>query len=161
MVEQVAWAFSKTAVMEPMRPLLSPNSKFVWTQKINNAFESSKAEIINAVKCGVRSFNPGLVTCIATDWSLKGIGFCLLQKKCNCNEITPVCCLEGWDLVLCSSRYTTPAESRYSPVEGECLGVAWALKKARYFVLGCEKLIVSVDHKPLLGILGNRELDRI
>ena len=108
----MAWAFSKTVVMEPMKHLLSPSSKFMWTQEINNAFESSKAKIINTVKCGVRSFNPGLVTCIATDWSLKGIGFCLLQKKCNCSEITPVCCPGVWDLVLCLSHYTTPAESR-------------------------------------------------
>ena len=54
----MAWAFSKTAVMEPMKHLLSPNSKFMWTQEINNVFESSKAEITNAVKHGVRSFNP-------------------------------------------------------------------------------------------------------
>ena len=48
-----------------------------------------------------------------------------------------------------------------SPVEGECLGVAWSLKKAKYFVLGCENLVVAVDHKPLLGILNDRYLDDI
>ena len=64
-------------------------------------------------------------------------------------------------LVLCNSRYTQPAESRYSPLEGECLGVAWSLKKAKYFVLGCETLVVAVDHKPLLGVLGDKCLEDI
>ena len=161
LVEQVAWAFSKTNVMSPLRHLLSPSSEFVWSQELNDSFERSKHEIVSAVKKGVKSFYPKRVTCLATDWSKSGIGFCLLQKVCSCTEITPVCCPDGWVLVLCCSRYTSPAESRYSPVEGECLGVAWALSKAKYFVLGCENLVVAVDHKPLLGILGDKQLEDI
>ena len=161
LVEQVAWAFSKTDIMSPFRHLLSPQSEFSWTQDLNNAFEYSKAEIIWAVKQGVKSFDPLKITCIATDWSKEGLGFCLLQKACSCKELTPVCCPNGWLLVFCSSRYTSPAESRYSPIEGECLGVVWALKKAKYFVLGCDNLIIAVDHKPLLGILGEKALEDI
>ena len=161
LVEQVAWAFSKTDVMNPLRHLLSPQSDFLWTQEINDAFEKSKQEIIEAVKNGVKAFDPKRITCLATDWSKSGVGFCLLQKTCECSEITPVCCPGGWVLVFCSSRYTSPAESRYAPIEGECLAVVWALKKAKYFVLGCDNLIIAVDHKPLLGILGDKSLDDI
>ena len=161
LVEQVAWAFSKTEVMNPLRHLLSPKSEFMWTQELNDSFENSKKEIIEAVKKGVKSFDPNRVTCLATDWSKSGIGFCLLQKVCDCEEMTPICCPSGWVLVFCNSRYTSPAESRYSPVEGECLGVAWALKRAKYFVLGCDKLIIAVDHKPLLGILSDKSLEDI
>ena len=39
--------------------------------------------------------------------------------------------------------------------------LADALDKARYFVLGCEDLIVAVDHKPLLKISGDRSLEDI
>ena len=35
------------------------------------------------------------------------------------------------------------------------------LDKARHFVLGCENLIVAVDHKPLLKLLADRALDDI
>ena len=49
-------------------------------------------------------------------------------------------------------------ESKYWPVEGECLGVVWALKKAKYFIQGCEKLVVAVDHTPLLGVLRDYEV---
>ncbi len=39
--------------------------------------------------------------------------------------------------------------------------MADGLDKARYFVLGCEDLIVAVDHKPLLKIFGDRSLEDI
>ena len=32
------------------------------------------------------------------------------------------------------------------------MGVAWALDKARHYVMGCPFLYVGVDHKPLLGL---------
>ena len=84
-----------------------------------------------------------------------------MQKYCKCPADTPTCCKEGWKLCLVGSRFTSPAESRYAPVEGEALAVAEALKKTRHFTLGCKKLTVGVDHKPLLGLLGDRRMDNI
>ena len=54
------------------------------------------------------------------------------------------------------SRFLQDAENRYAPVEGECLAVVYGLQKCKYFLLGCEDLIVATDHKPLLGILNER-----
>ena len=51
--------------------------------------------------------------------------------------------------MLVGSRFTHPKESRYAPIEGEALAVADALDKARHFVLGCNNLVIAVDHKPL------------
>ena len=81
-----------------------------------------------------------------------------MQKWCQCEELHPSCCPDGWRLVLAGGRFTKPAESRYSPVEGELLAVTDALYKARHFVLGCDKLTVAVDHKPLLGIINDKSL---
>ena len=39
--------------------------------------------------------------------------------------------------------------------------MCWALEKAKHFVLGCPNLIVAVDHKPLLGLLGDKSLGDI
>ena len=64
-------------------------------------------------------------------------------------------------MILCGSRYCTPAESRYHPIEGELLAVVWALEKTKQYTLGCERLMVLVDHKPLLGLLTKRELGDI
>ncbi|CAL4253457.1 unnamed protein product [Meganyctiphanes norvegica] len=64
-------------------------------------------------------------------------------------------------MTLVGSRFTQPAESRYAPVEGEALGVVYALDKARYFVQGCTNLIIAVDHKPLLKLFSDRALEDI
>ena len=64
-------------------------------------------------------------------------------------------------MVLCGARFCTAAESRYHPIEGELLGVTWALEKTGYYTLGCTKLLVLVDHKPLIGLLTKRELGAI
>ena len=62
-------------------------------------------------------------------------------------------CKTGWALITCGSRFNTAAETRYHPIEGELLGVTWALEKKVYYTLGSEKLLVLVDPKPLLGLL--------
>ena len=39
--------------------------------------------------------------------------------------------------------------------------MVWAPEKAKHFILGCPTLYVAVDHKPLLGLLGDRHLEDI
>ena len=97
---------------------------------------------------------------LSTDWSNEGIGFLLRQKYCSC-PTSPSCCPDGWKLCLVGSRFTTPAESRYAPIEGEALAVAYALHQTRYYVLGCSNLMVTTDHKPLVTILGDKSLTDI
>ena len=46
LVEQVSFAFSKTAVMAPFRELLSPKSEFAWTAELQVAFEEAKKVIV-------------------------------------------------------------------------------------------------------------------
>ena len=163
LVNQVAWAYSISPIMEPFRLLIKPNNKFYWTPSLNQLFEQSKLEILAKVEEGVRSFEPNRQTCLQTDWCKHGIGYLLLQKHCTCpqqNNVT--CCPEGWKLIYGGSRFTQPAESRYSPTEGEARGVSWALHHSRMFTLGCNNLVISVDHKPLLGIFNDhRDLQSI
>ena len=157
----MAYAFSKGNIIAPFRELLKPDKKFEWTQEIDEAFEYSKVEIVRLVKNGVKIFDPELVTCLSTDFCKTGLGWILQQKVCNCPVISPVCCSTGWRLVLAGGRFTIPAESRYSPVEGEALAVAVGLESSRYYTLGCRQLYVATDHKPLLTILNDRALDTI
>ena len=161
MVNQVNYAFAMSDIMEPFRHLLKPGTPFLLTSHLENSFVEAKKMIVEAVKEGVKYFEMGRITCLATDWSRKGMGFFLMQKWCNCSNIHPRCCLTGWKLVLAGGRFTTPSESRYSSVEGEMLAVVDSLHKARHFVLGCRDLVVAVDHKPLLGLLDNRSLEEV
>ena len=83
-----------------------------------------------------------------------GMGFHFskkLYRRCN----------NRWKTVYSRSRFTTGAKSRYTPVEGEALLLAWAPKKTCHFTLGNDMCTVYVDHKPLLKILSNRKLVEI
>ena len=160
MVNQVNYAFAMSTFMSGFRHLLRPDTweAFEWNDTLKEEFEAAKEMIIEAVKDGVSCFELSRPTCLATDWSKQGLGFFLMQKWCECKILRPDCCTGGWKLVLAGGRFTSPAESRYSPVEGECLAVSDALFKARHFVLGCPNLIIAVDHKPLLGLLNDKSL---
>ena len=161
LIEQVAFAFSKNALMEPFRKLLSKNAVCAWDDHLQKSFETAKKEIVALVSSGVKSFNINSPTCIVTDWSKTGVGFALWQETCSCTKLHPSCCKDSWKLITCGSRFCTAAESRYHPIEGELLALAWGLQKTAYYTLGCENLIALVDHKPLLGLLTTRNLGDI
>ena len=161
LVNQVSYAFSMTDRMQAFRQLLKPGTPFKWDEQLECLFQESKAVIVSEIEHGVQIFDKNKPTCLATDWSKNGIGYWLFQKHCHCHKSIPFCCSDGWKITLVGSRFTSATESRYAPVEGEALAVADALEKARHFVLGCNDLIIAVDHKPLLKLFGDRSLENI
>ena len=147
--------------MTPFRPFLSPKVQFKWNSELDEAFEKSKALIVDAIKHGVEIFDITKQTCLRPDWSHKGIGYVLLQKHCRCTGMLPDCCSDGWRITLAGSRFLSSTESRYAAVEGEALAIAWSLEQTRYFTQGCASLIVVTDHKPLVKLFSDRTLDEI
>ena len=106
-----------------------------------------------------KTFEPNRPTCLATDWSKSGIGFNLIQKHCRCSDTANPSCGEGhWKLVLAGFCFTTDTESRYAPIEGEALPVAYGLQRCRMFIMGSPDLILAVNHKLLIKIFNDREL---
>jgi hypothetical protein len=86
------------------------------------------------------------------------MGFWLTQKHCAClGDPLPACCPTGWQTVFCGSRFYSPAESRYHPIEGEGTATITGLEKCKFFVMGLENLILCIDHKPLIAILGDQQ----
>ena len=157
-VNQVSYSFASAPIMAPFRHLLSSKVPFQWSDELQSAFEASKLEILAQCEKGVRSFDPELPTALATDWAKLGIGFWLTQKHCKCpNQSVPGCCPIGWQTVYCGSKFCTPAESRYHPIEGEALAAIYGLQKCKFFVLGLDNLILTLDHKPLLPIFGSNQ----
>ena len=71
------------------------------------------------------------------------------------------CCPEGWAVICMGSRFLTQAEKNYSAVEGDLLGITWALEKTKFWTMGNEDLNIFTDHKPLIGLLQNRDFDKI
>ena len=161
LVNQVSHYAQLRDLMEPFRKFLSPKIKFEWNKDLDDIFAKSKIQIVEAIKNGVQIFDPLRSTALMTDWSKTGIGFWLLQKHCDCGGDSPGCCQDGWKITLASSRFLSSAEMNYAPVEGEALAVAWSLEQTRFFTMGCDDLVVIVDHKPLVKLLGDRRLDEI
>ena len=53
-------------------------------------------------------------------------------------------------------------ELNWCPGEGLAVVYAqYALNKTRHFVLGCKRLYVATDHKPLLVTFNNRNLEQV
>ena len=159
----ISYAFAFSAAMHPFRELLEKKRKFYWDSTLDELFARTKEYVIEQVVEGVKIFEIGRVTCVATDWSKTGVGFFLLQKHCDCTEFAkaPLCGPGHWQLTFAGSRFLKDPETRYSPIEGEALAVVFALEQSRMFVLGCSNLIVATDHKPLVPILNGRRLDLI
>ena len=86
--------------MEPFSHLLKPKEKFLWPEELGKLLRESKEKIIEAVKEGVRTFDPRRETSISTDWSRTGMGLSLTQKWCQCTEVKPNCCPDGWNIGL-------------------------------------------------------------
>ena len=74
LVNQVAYCFCKTEMMAAFCHLLSPGNVFQWDDKLEEAFVASKAKIVELIQEGVYSFDPDLVTCLSTDYSIDGMG---------------------------------------------------------------------------------------
>ena len=81
LVEQVSFAFAKSALMEPFRGLLKKDSVYAWTPELEKAFVIARAEIVTLVRRGVKSFRLGARTCLITDWSRKGVGYVCTKRK--------------------------------------------------------------------------------
>ena len=161
LMNQVSAYGQMRPLMAPFRHLLSSKEAFAWTPALEAAFKNSKAEIIKAIERGVEIFDPLLPTCLRTDWSKESLGYHLLQKTCRCAGVLPLCCDAGWRITLAGSRFNNGAESRYAPIEGEALAIAWALEQTRYFTQGSNRLIVATNYKPLVSLLGSKPFESV
>ena len=162
LVNQVAYTFSESSVMEPFRELMKKNVTFYWDEQLDRLFQVSKDEIIRQSIEGVKAYDLQKPTCLATDWCKTGMGFSLMQRHCLCpGTPDPNCGAGHWKLVFAGSKTTNESQQRYSPTEGECLAAVYGLKRCRMYTLGCPNLTLATDHNPLTGILNDRRLDTI
>ena len=167
LVQQVSYAVAVAPQLLPFRKLLKRDEKWNWTPELNTLFLASRMKLADKVEEGMKTFDPNRPTALISDFCKHGVGYVLQQKHCHCpledshGRLNALCCKQGWRVCMVGSRFTQQAESRYSPTEGELLGVYNALHKTRYFTLGCPHLYVGTDHKPLLGLLENTDLDSI
>ena len=71
---------------------------------------------------------------------LYGIGFALIQKSQDGNNIS---------LIQCGSCSLSETQQRYATVELECLAIKWAIHKCNFYLRGLPTFLVLTDHRPL------------
>ena len=58
------------------------------------------------------------------------------------------------------SRTLTPAEQCYAQIEKEALAVTWACERLSHYLTGMQ-FHICTDHKPLVPLLGRKNLDEL
>ena len=64
-------------------------------------------------------------------------------------------------LIWCHSTSLSDAQSRYYAIEGEGLGLVWALQQCDYWLKGCPHFTVVTDHNPLCSLFNHKEYNAL
>ena len=133
-------------VSTPLRDLLSTKNAWVWTQVHQIAFQKTKEVLTTKPVLG--HYDISKQTKIRTDGSSKnGISAILYQKHA-----------QDWKPVAYASRFLTPTEANYHPIEVEMLAIVWGCEKMSKYIHGLPDVTLETDHKPLIPIINNKPL---
>ena len=132
---------------EPLTALLQKNTKFVWSEKCNSAFEKIKAILLSSPVLSAPDFEKQFE--LYVDASDVGAGGVLMQKDSE-NVEHPVCYF---------SKKFNKHQRNYSTIEKECLALILALNHFDvYLNVTMYPVQVFTDHNPLTFI--NRMKDK-
>ena len=138
-----------------------PQNSIQLERETAGSFRDCKGRDCTSRGEGGEEFQVERLACPRHRLEQAGGRICVMAKEVQVHGGELGCCRDGWATVAVGSRFCTHAESRYAPIEGELLGLAWALKKTSHYTLGCPKLLCLVDHKPLIGLLTKGEIGDI
>ena len=132
---------------QPLRQLLTKKSTWLWGPEQDKTFSNIKTEIMKPIFLGL--YNPEAQIKVSADASSYGLGAVLLQQQQS-----------DWKPIAFASRTMTETESRYAQIEKEALATTWACEKFTTYILG-KKFHIETDHKPLVPLLGSKNLDSL
>ena len=141
--------FSKNLaeLTRPLRQLLSKHSTRLWGPEQDQAFTKIKTELTKPTVLTL--YDPQAPTKVSADASSYGLGAVTLQQHGS-----------DWKPIAYASRSMTETEIRYAQIEKEALATTWACEKFSTYVLG-SKFLIETDHKPLVPLLGSKNLDNL
>ena len=137
-----------STIMSPLSALLKKDNVWIWDTPQRRAFDDVKQAIAST---GTLAFyDPTLPTAVSSDASSYGIGGTLMQEH------------DGiYKPVAYVSRTMTDTEKRYSQIEKELLAVVWTCEKFSRYLVGMDKFRIITDHKSLVPIINDKDLDVI
>ncbi|KAL1129484.1 hypothetical protein AAG570_012429 [Ranatra chinensis] len=124
--------------LEPMTKLLKKNVKFHFKKKAKEAINWCKNALSTVPILQFPDFGKKCI--LTTDASQVAVGAVLAQDSG-----------EREKPIAFASKKPTPTETRYSTIERELLGIVWAVKNFRPYLLG-RQFTIKTDHKPLVWI---------
>ena len=134
-------------ITQPLRELLSKSKSWTWGPAQSTAFLKVKQELSKPTTLAL--YDPSTPTKVSADASAFGLGAVLLQQHNS-----------TWKPVAFASRSISETERRYAQIEKEALATAWACEKFADFIIG-KHVEIETDHKPLVPLLGSKDLDRL
>ena len=141
--------FSPTLAQDTtvLRQLLKKESAWLWEEQQMREFEALKQKITSAPTLVPYDLDKEVM--LSTDASSYGLGAAILHK------------VDGvWKPVAFASRTMSTAETRYAQIEKEALAICWGCEKFHFYLAGRD-FCVETDHKPLVSVLGEKELARL
>ena len=111
--------------------------------------ESIKNAIVKDVT--LKYFDSNLPIYIESDASKKGIGVVMLQPDNSVENTSHTDILNNLRPVFYANKTLTAAESNYSNIECEMLGVVFSVLHFKHFTFG-RQVHISTDHKPLITL---------
>jgi hypothetical protein len=118
---------------------LKKNSRFIWEEKQQKAFETLKQKLIEAPILGYPNYEKPFI--LFTDASGTGLGAILSQLNEHGKEI----------VIAYASRSLTPAERNYPITEQECLAIVWGIQHFHKY-LTRKSFKVITDHSALKSL---------
>ena len=132
---------------KPIRDLLLEKNAWRWDDPQKSAFEAIKRELCNH-DCILAHCDPAAETVVSADASSYGFGAVITQKQPS----------GEWRPVAYNSRSMSTTEQGYAQVEKEALAATWACERFSDFLTG-KSFHIETDHKPLVTLLGKKDLD--
>ena len=130
-----------------LRSLLKRENDWLWCEEQQREFVKLK-EKISSVPV-LAPFVLEADTWLSTDASSFGLGAALFQRDGDV-----------WRPIAFASRAMSETEQRYAQIEKEALAICWASEKFYYYLAG-RKFSIEIDHKPLVSLMGERELSKL
>ena len=146
-----------------LQGLVKKDSEYIWTPTHARAFQDIKDAICHETLLSY--FDKTKPIFIEVDASGQGLGAVLLQGNIDQMELDNASQTEGRFLdfrnrlkpIAFASKSLSEAETRYSNIERELLGVVWAVQHFNHYTFANKVHIIS-DHKPLQPLFNGKML---